>query len=438
MPHLPSRRDFLRQVAGLGAGASLGWGLGGCGSKGSLFRPNIILILADDLGYADLGVQGCPDIPTPHIDSIAGNGVRFTNGYVSSPICSPTRAGLVTGRYQQRFGHELNFGAPDAPFGLPLSEATLADRLQARGYTTGLVGKWHLGINEEFHPQNRGFDEFFGFLGGEHSYFPDDSDPLLRGTQVVPETEYLTDACAREAVAFIDRHRQEPFFLYLPFSAVHLPLEATEKYLTRFPSIPDENRRTLAAMLSAMDDGVGQVLKKLRETDLEERTLIFFLSDNGGITAKNASRNDPLRGTKFQVYEGGIRVPFLMQWQGHLPPGQVYEHPIIALDLYPTALAAAGGPTAAESHLDGVNLLPYLTGEDATPPHERLYWRVGPRKALREGDWKMVQIRDRSPQLFNLREDISESDPVPGNPEKLQELQAAYAAWDTQLMDPLW
>lgn len=401
--------------------------------------PNILLILVDDLGYADLGVQGCQDISTPHLDSLAWNGVRFTNGYVSCPVCSPTRAGLLTGRYQQRFGHELNPPNPPGPqFGLPLTEVTLAERLSALGYTTGVIGKWHLGSQPEFRPPNRGFDEFFGFLGGQHPYLPSSQAKLLRGTEWVQEPEYLTDAFTREAVAFIERHRQEPFFLYLSFNAVHLPLEATEKYLDRFSSIADENRRTFAAMLSALDDGVGQVLAKLRETGLEEETLIGFLSDNGGY-AGNTSRNDPLRGHKDQVFEGGIRVPFLVQWTGHLPAGQVYEHPVISLDLAATALAAAGGPLPEELQLDGVNLLPYLTGANSAPPHDRLYWRYGTQQALRAGDWKMVKWGDNPPQLYNLAEDIGESHNLAaGQPDKLQELQADYEAWNAQLIDPLW
>src|SRR5262245_6447241 len=310
-------------------------------------KPNILIILADDLGYADVGFHGCKDIPTPNIDSIARNGVRCTNGYVSGPYCSPTRAGLLTGRYQQRFGHEFNPGGGTA--GMPVDQVTLADRLKKAGYATGLVGKWHLGSAPQFHPQKRGFDEYFGFLGGQHAYFPEKgnkADPILRGTEPVDEQEYLTDAIARESVAFIERHKKEPFFLYMAFNAVHTPMHATDKYLKRVANISDVKRHIYAAMLSAADDAVGAVLAKLKEAGLEENTLIFFFSDNGGPTMKgttiNGSRNEPLRGSKRQTLEGGIRVPFAVQWKGKLPAGKVYDKPVIQLDIQPTALAAAG------------------------------------------------------------------------------------------------
>ena len=274
-------------------------------------RPNIILILADDLGYSGVGVQGCADIPTPSIDSIAKNGVRFTHGYVSAPLCSPTRAGLMTGRYQQRFGHETNpgpisQGPPD--FGLSLDEPTIAERLKKLGYATGMFGKWHLGFQPQFHPTKRGFDEFYGFLGGGHSYIPGsrrmNDGSIQRGTKPVEEKDYLTDALAREALSFIDRHKSEPFFVYLPFNAVHAPMEAGQKYLDRFENIKDDLRRTHAAMLSAMDDAIGGVLNKLRELNLEEKTLVIFLSDNGGPTPQTTSSNAPLRGFKAQALEG--------------------------------------------------------------------------------------------------------------------------------------
>lgn len=292
--------------------------------KGSAGRPNILLIVADDLGYGDVGAHGCRDIPTPHLDSIAASGVRCTSGYVSAPQCGPTRAGLLTGRYQQRFGHEYNRAPPGGA--MDLGETTLADRLKAAGYATGLVGKWHLGLDEKHHPLQRGFDEFFGFLGGANPYLPRGPagvvPRILRGREPVAEKAYLTDAFAREAVAFIDRHRKEPFFLYLAFNAPHGPLQATEKYLKRFETIEDEKRRTYAAMVSAMDDAVGAVLAKLRETGLDERTLIVFISDNGGPTDVNASSNAPFRGVKGEVREGGHPRAVLRPVEGNAPRRQ--------------------------------------------------------------------------------------------------------------------
>ena len=422
-------------------------------------KPNIVILVADDLGFADVGFQGCRDIPTPHIDTLARNGVRCSNGYVSGPYCSPTRAGLLTGRYQQRFGHEFNPGRGEGE-GLPLKETTIADRLKAAGYATGLVGKWHLGEGPEFHPQKRGFDEFFGFLAGAHPYLPGEGAPIYRGSQVVAEESYLTDAFAREAVSFIDRHEDDLFFLYLAFNAVHTPMQATDDRLARFATIPEGSRRTYAAMLVAMDEAVGKVLAKLRTSGLDEDTLIFFISDNGGPTLPgttvNGSRNTPLRGSKRTTLEGGVHVPFVVQWRGKLPEGTVYERPMIQLDILPTALAAAGVEAQPEWHLDGVNLLPFLMGDASDSPHERLYWRLGEQAAIRQGDWKLVRYdsavdaegeasrklsgKSVTPfHLYNLARDIGEShDLADEQPEKAEELRKAWQEWDAQLVSPLW
>jgi len=421
-------------------------------------KPNVLLIVADDLGYADIGANGCRDIPTPNIDSLAAQGVRFTSGYVSGPYCSPTRAGLMTGRYQTRFGHEFNPGPAEsavAEFGLPLSETTFPQRMKEVGYATGMVGKWHLGYNPPFHPQRRGFDEYFGFLGGAHSYLDneDKANPITRGTEPVPTVTYTTDMFGDEAVKFVEQHKDRPWFLFLSFNAVHTPMHTTEKYLSRFSHISDPLRQKLAAMHSAMDDNIGKVLAKLRERQLEQDTLIFFVADNGGPTSANASRNDPLRGFKSQTWEGGIRVPFLIQWKGTLPAGKVFQHPSIQLDLLPTALAAAGVPTNPEWKLDGVNLIPYLTGEKNDAPHQALYWRFGAQIAIRMGDWKLVKapadgmrpIELREPgtvagaQLYNLAADIGEQNNLAEKePEKVKELAAAWNAWNAEQAPAKW
>ena len=446
-----TRREFLSAV-GVGAGwgvvaaTGLGGGLTEAVSAGTgAGQTNIVLILADDLGYGELGVQGCRDIPTPHIDSIARNGVRFTDGYVSCPVCAPTRAGLMTGRYQQRFGFETN-PMPDrrrqAAFGLPREEPTLAERLKPLGYATGIFGKWHLGFTDELIPTARGFDAFFGFLGGKHAYLPGHAAvwPLLRGDTPVTEESYLTDTLARESVDFIERHKEEPFFLYLPFNAVHTPLEASEKYLARFAGMDDTTRRTHAAMTAAMDDGVGAVLSKLREHDLEERTLIFFLSDNGGPPRQMTGTNGVLRGYKGEVYEGGIRVPFMVQWKGRLPAGKVYREPVLALDIHTTALAAAGASISPKRKLDGIDLAPYLTGEKRGGPHEALYWRFEEMRAIREGEWKLVKSAGgRDWELYDLAEDIGEGNDLSGElPAKVRELEAAWDAWNGTLESPRW
>ena len=430
-------------------------------------KPNILVIVGDDMGYADIGVHGCQDIPTPHIDQLAADGVRCTNGYVSGPYCSPTRAGLLTGRYQTRFGHEFNPGGlrrqrgprrsqreppgdSDGNSGLPVSETTMADRLKAAGYVTGLVGKWHLGGADQFHPQRRGFDEFFGFLGGAHSYFPDGGAPILHGTEPVDEQEYLTDAFAREAVGFIERHANQPFLLYLSFNAVHTPMHADDARLEKFKNIADEKRRIYAGMMSAMDDAVGQVLARLREKQLEEDTLVFFISDNGGptmpTTTTNASSNEPLRGSKRTTLEGGIRVPFFVKWPGRLPAGKKYDHPVIQLDILPTALAAAGVETPSDAEIEGVDLLQYLSGQKADKPHDALYWRFGEQMAIRQGDWKLVRYDGAvdglrgvttEPKLYILATDIGEeNDLIVEEPQRAKELQAAWDKWNASNVPP--
>jgi len=417
-------------------------------------KPNILFVVADDLGYADLGFQGCKDIPTPNVDALATSGVRFTNGYVSGPYCSPTRAGLMTGRYQSRFGHEFN---PGDNSGLPTSETTIADRLRAAGYVTGLVGKWHLGSLPQFHPQKRGFDEFFGFLGGAHDYFR--SAGILRGAEPVKDLDYTTDAFGREAVAFIDRHKAEPWFLYLAFNAVHTPMQATDDRLAKFPAIDDKQRRTYDAMTLALDEAIGAVRRKLTDAGLERDTLVVFISDNGGPTMPgttiNGSRNTPLRGSKRTTLEGGIRVPFVVSWPGRLKPG-VYDQPVIQLDAHATALAAAGpvaGVDVKEGwRLDGVDLLPFLKGEKTGAPHDALYWRLGAQMAIRVGDYKLVRYDSNADtrtggrnqpvtdaKLYRLSDDIGETkDLAAAMPRKVKELQSKWDAWNATLARPLW
>jgi arylsulfatase A-like enzyme len=410
-------------------------------------RPNILIFLADDLGYADIGVNGCMDIPTPNIDSIAKNGVRFTDGYAAHPVCSPSRAALMSGMYQHRFGFEHNSGPEryaSPEFGQPRSVPTLAEKLKGAGYATGMMGKWHIGFKEGLRPHERGFDEHFGFLSGARSYYPDnprENDPLIRnGVPVQGEKDYLTDAFAREAASFIERSKDKPWFVYFAFNAVHSPLEATAAYEARFPHITDKKRKTYAGMLSALDDAIGRVMTKVRELGQEENTLVMFYSDNGGPTGETSSRNDPLRGFKGQMFEGGIRVPFAMQWKGTVPAGQTYREMVMGFDYHATALAAAGVSVPKDKPLDGVNLIPFVTGKETGRPHEQLFWRAGPSHAARVGDWKLVT----SPQqggtmLFNLRDDIGEQNNLAASqPAKLKELQAAFAEWEKGTQPAKW
>jgi arylsulfatase A-like enzyme len=358
----------------------------------------------------------------------------------------------MTGRYQTRFGHEFNAGGPaglNDNFGLPLTEKTIANRLYDLGYATCAVGKWHLGGRPEYLPMKRGFDEFFGTVANTPFFNPPNFIDSRRSEKVTPVMDdkfYTTDAYAERAVDWIEKNKEQPFFLYLPFNAQHAPLQATEKYLARFPNIADENRRKFAAMMSAMDDAVGAVLAKIRAIGQEENTLIFFLSDNGGPTASTTSSNGPLRGFKSTTWEGGVRVPFCVQWKGKIPAGQTYEHPIIQLDILPTALAAAGSQVNPAWKLDGVNLLPYLTGENKSKPHETLYWRFG-QWAIRHGDWKLVVGNEpgspaaagKAPELINLAADIGEKKNLAAEqPAKVKELQALYAAWNAEQKEPLW
>src|SRR5436190_2043975 len=368
-----SRKNGMRRLCTFAAMSALL----GCGAAGqaSERRPNIVLIVSDDQGYAEMSCQG-GEVPTPNLDRLAASGIRFSAGYVTAPYCSPSRAALLTGRYQQRFGHEMNpvERTNDRPeVGLPVSEKTLADYLKAAGYVTGMTGKWHLGVHPPQHPRRRGFDEFFGFLREGHFYLPppydggpdrvvsrlrerepeyDRANPILRGEHEVVEKDYLTTALAREAGAFVRRHARDPFFLYLPFNAPHSPMQATPRDYARFASVADPHRRLWSAMLAGMDDAIGAVLAAVREEGLERDTLVLFLSDNGGPTKELTSRNDPFSGGKGSLLEGGIRIPFIVSWPGHLPSGVVDARPVSSLDLLPTALSAAGAPLP--SGLDGV------------------------------------------------------------------------------------
>jgi arylsulfatase A-like enzyme len=427
-----------------------------CLAQAAPAKPNILILLSDDQGYADLGVQGSKDIPTPHIDSIARNGVRCTSGYVSSAMCSPSRAGLLTGRSQSRFGHDINWEPewpvdPEDKRGLPLTEKTIADHLKPAGYRTGVVGKWHLGEAPPFHPNRRGFDEFFGFIGGGHNYPTGsyrDTPPLhhyntlleRNGDPQPAKPGYLTTVLGDESAAFIQRNRENPWLLYTAFNAPHTPIQATPELLERVKHIQDEKRRTYAAMIVGMDDAVGRILKQLRDDGLEENTLIFFLSDNGGTTENNTSSNAPLRGRKGMMWEGGIRVPFLAQWKGVLPAGKTYDRPVSSLDILPTALAAAGTASVAGQPLDGVDLVPFLTGKESGDPHETLFWRIAERDiwAVRRGDHKLVKQGD-SILLFDLSTDPGETRNLADKlPEIRDRLRKAFDGWQATLSEPLW
>ncbi|OWK40169.1 sulfatase-like hydrolase/transferase [Fimbriiglobus ruber] len=438
-------------------------------------KPNVVFIISDDLGYGDLGFQGCKDIPTPNLDALAASGVRFTNAYVTGPICGPTRAGLMSGRYQQRHSYDSN---PGPNTGLNLKEATLADAFKSGGYKTAAFGKWHLGSGPEYRPWKRGFDEFFGFYEAMHRYVPGpveasarmvfektrkerdavaknppkspltvpkepngdagtSPNKLVRGTLDKPnveveEKEYLTEAFAREAVAFIDRNRSDPFFLYLAFNASHSPLQPTKKYLDRFPTLKGK-RKAYAATTSALDDAVGAVLAKVRAHGLEEDTIVYFINDNGGPIDDIAANNFPLSGAKFSLWEGGIRVPSIINWKGKIAAKQMFDAPVSSLDVFPTLLGATGLDVPKGKQLDGLNLSPALQGGSVDALKGRsLYWRYNQFWAIRSGDWKLVlPERGENLQLFDLSKDVDEKNDLSAkHPDVVQRLTADWKLWD--------
>jgi arylsulfatase A-like enzyme len=437
-------------------------------------RPNLIVILVDDWGYADVGVQEqMDDVRTPSLDRLAREGVRCTAGYATAPQCSPARAGLITGRYQQRFGLDT---IPDCP--LPPEEITLADRLTAAGYTCGMVGKWHLEPNAQslrwarehlpevrprqrgrisipvsaaldFYPHRRGFAEFF--VGTQRRFFanmgPADHELKPEG-EWVHDQRFRVDVQTEAAIAFLRRNSQGPFFLYLSYFAPHVPLEAPPEYLARFPESLPERRRHALAMMSAVDDGVGRLLDVLAEHGRDEGTLIVFTSDNGAplqLTREdrpidvqsswNGSRNDPWVGEKGMLAEGGIRVPFLLRWKGRLPSGTVYDAPVSTLDIAATALSAAG--QTPDARLDGVDLLPYLTGESSAAPHDALYWRFWNQAAVRAGKWKYLRASHRAEYLFDLDSDAHETrNLIAEHADLAKQLREKLQDWTAELQPP--
>lgn len=422
--------------------------------------PNIIIIFADDLGYGDVSTyNAASSSPTPNIDSIAASGAKFTDGYVTAPVCSPSRAGLMTGRYQQRFGFDYLFidGTADAR-GLPLSEITLAELFQREGYATGMMGKWHVGVQSPMRPAERGFDVTLVTM---RQYVEDaDSDVIVAGIQFTPtigrqvatydessfvNEQYLTDLIAERASEFISRHSDQPFFLYVPFTAPHTPLQTIPKYFDRFPNIQNEAVRIYASMVSALDDGVGLILQTLADNGLRNNTIVFFLSDNGcpdlgDFFAGPYCSNAPFKNGKLWLTEGGIRIPFLMQWPSVLPAGVIYREPISSLDIFPTALTAAGIDLPSDRTIDGVDILPALLGTSALPPHDNLFWRSCETFAVRKGKWKLFRstTNDRS-WLFDLDVDPGETTDVSLDfPQITSQMISDYNTWDAQMIPPQW
>ena len=417
-------------------------------------RPNVLVLYSDDAGYADFGFQpNCtPEMRelTPHIDAIARDGVRFTNAYMSGCVCSPSRAGLMTGRYQQRFGFDNNL-PPGTEGGLDLGETFGAARLQDLGYRTGLIGKWHLGYPPAYHPNERGFDHFFGLLQGSRSYYPME-DPskdrvLQRNGEATPESGYVTDRLGDAACRFLDDHAaghaDEPFFLFVSFTAPHGPLQPRPGDAERIAHIENPKRRGYAGLVVALDDNVGKILDCLEDRGLADETLVLFTNDNGGQT-KTGAVNTPLKGRKGQLSEGGIRVPWAVRWPGTVEPGGTVDEPVIALDLLPTVVEAAGATVPAEWNFDGRSFLKPMLGEAAGETPRPLFWRhhggAGAR-AMRLGRWKLHHDRRAGdpPALYDLEEDVSETrDLAAAHPDRVRSMLAALDGWESELVSPRW
>ena len=432
-----SRRKFLKQL-GLGITALSLPSFFSCNR--TIRKPNILLILSDDAGYDDFGFQGSKDILTPNIDQLAKNGVVFSDAHVTATVCSPSRAGIMTGRYQQRFGHEAN--GPTRGIGMDPSEVILADVLKKLNYKTGLFGKWHLGTTDEFHPTNRGFDEFYGLLGGSRSYFPSENqdkpgkpNAIMHNDKYVPFKGYLTDVLTEKTCGFIEANKDRPFFAFLSFTAVHTPMYAKKEHLKLFNDHP---RPVLAAMTWAMDEGVGRVIDTLKKHNLMENTLIIFTNDNGG-AAFNTSSNDPLKGWKGNKFEGGHRVPFIIHWKDRLKGGQTYSGLTSTLDIFATAFETAGGQDSTGKPLDGVNLIPFLKGQKQGPPHDMLFWRKEEEAAVRWGDWKLIRLENYGYVLYNLKDNLVETENVTEKyPEQFAKMKKALEDWEAELELPDW
>jgi arylsulfatase A-like enzyme len=476
--------------------------------------PNVIVILADDLGYGDTGVYGSKIAKTPNIDALAASGIRFTAGYVTNPVCAPSRAALMTGRYQQRFGYEFNPNGRDKQSGMSLNEITIAQIMKSAGYATGAIGKWHLGQPDGFYPSDRGFDYFFGMAGGGSIYITDpepgdefigrgkqditipasgiskmpngdrlkallerarERSPITRNHEVVRVDDYLTEALTKEAVGYIDRNEKAPFFLYLAQHVPHAPLQAPKKYIDRFQNVSDPGKRVHAAMVAALDDSVGAVIQKLKADGLYENTLVIFLSDNGCPGYINgACSNAPLSGFKRWQLEGGIRIPYIVSWPGHLPAGRVDGRQVSSLDILPTAAALARAKLPQNRVYDGVDLLPYLTNAEYRVPNPKLYWRDGPNFAMRDANLKLwivdlapheselsdepdeeestVEKRSepkkivpaigpegQTTMLFDLNSDIGEKHNLAANQaSNVERLKAEITQWNQMLVRPMW
>jgi arylsulfatase A-like enzyme len=418
-------------------------------------KPNIIVFMADDMGYGDTGFTGAKDILTPNLDNLAQSGVVFKQGYANHSFCAPSRAAFMTGRYPYKFGFETNpaYDPANPTMGLDKEEKLFPKRLQEVGYKTGVIGKWHLGAAEDFHPNNRGFDYFYGFLGGGHSYFKTDlTEPvweayyqgLNRNEKPADFEGYLTTALSNDASKFVEDNKEDPFFLFVSYNAPHMPLQAPEEDIARYAHIKNKKRRVYAAMVDVMDRGIGNVITTLKKNNIYENTIIFFLSDNGGPqsskqkpTKGNGSSNGKFRGGKGNFYDGGVHVPFIASWPNKLPAGVTFDYPVNSLDIARTAVEIAGANPLSGKEMDGVNLIPFATSVNKKAPHEAIFWRGGDGKnwsILSFNGVKHVHDHDsKKPQLFFLKKDISESnDVLSENAKRASELRKLWEEWNKE------
>jgi arylsulfatase A-like enzyme len=468
------------------------------GEAGAALRPpNVVLIVADDLGKHDVSVYPPASLPTPSLERLAGAGVTFTAGYVTAPVCSPSRAALLTGRYPQRFGFELlthdryprnrlewwvartffsthgwhaqdELRIPRAQDlelqGLPPGEITLAELLRRRGYATGIFGKWHLGTGEGMRPERRGFDHQYGFYDAfslyadpdrpdianvRDEYFADrwqwwqgrsGNSAIRRNGAAIEEAGYLTDRIAEEASAWIEAQAGRPFFAYVPFNAPHAPLQAPRAAVLRFAEEPDPERRVYLAMIAVLDEAIGRVLAALDRAEVADDTLVIFLSDNGAATYTGIAHNRPLRGGKLMNFEGGINVPFLLRWPARVPRSATYREPVSALDVFATIARAAGVALPEDRAYDGVDLLPYLRGERGGAPHDTLFWRAAGHRAIRAGSHKLISDAATGARvLYDLERDPFERDDLSQQqPERVEALERRLREWESSLVPPSW
>jgi arylsulfatase A-like enzyme len=460
--------------------------------------PNILLIVVDDLGKSEISCYGSTTVKTPHMDKLAAEGIRFSDCYVTAPVCAPSRAGLLTGRYNERYGFETQpmenypsnlpnywlgkymvgkgeFILDEKPRfppewqiqkqGLLPTEINLAEFLKMRNYSTACIGKWHLGFSKDHIPNNRGFDYQYGFYGAFSLYSEKRKDPdmvnyiqdsfsakhqwkvgrketsaIRRNDKIIREKRYLTDAIKEEAISYMAEHKKGPFFLYVAFNAVHVPFQAPRYYYELYDSVPDENKRVYYAMVSALDDAIGDIMEKLRSLNLESNTLIYLVSDNGGAAYTKATDNKPYKGGKLTMFEGGVNVPFFMKWNGKLPAGTVFEYPVSSMDVFMTTIRLAECLLPDDRVYDGVDLMPYLAGLKKGPPHDCFYWKADYIHAMRMGEWKYLQsTRDGWIELYNLSEDRYERiDLHTLKPDELIRLKEQFDMWNKDMKPPLW